>query len=214
MNVRYLFAALLVTTGVSAQAATITWNQWSSGTAGAMGPVAVGFSAGGNPAALVANYPSWTPASTWADGSVVDNGPAQSGGIIQLYGGTANVNTLTFSTAIINPVFAIWSLGNPGSSASFDFIGATPVFVAGGPNAEYGGSSISISGNSVSGKEGNGTVMFVGTYSSLSWTNPTYEGWYGFNVGMTAAVPEPETYALMLAGLAAVGFVARRRRMA
>lgn len=33
----------------------------------------------------------------------------------------------------------------------------------------------------------------------------------GFNVG---AIPEPETYALMLAGLGVVGFVARRRRSA
>ena len=34
---------------------------------------------------------------------------------------------------------------------------------------------------------------------------------FGSNDGLPAAVPEPETYALMLAGLGALGFVARRR---
>jgi len=31
-------------------------------------------------------------------------------------------------------------------------------------------------------------------------------------IAVTAAVPEPETYALFLAGLGAVGFMAKRRR--
>ncbi len=212
MNFKHLFAAVLVTAGVGAHAATITWNQWASNSAGTMGPVAVGFSAGGNPSALVSNYPSWTPTSTWSDGAVVANAPAPTDSIIQLSGGTSNVNILTFSTAVVNPVIAIWSLGQPGVTASFSFIGATPVYVAGGPNAEYGGSAISVIGNDVFGNEGNGTVMFVGTFNSLSWTNPLYESWYGFNVGMTAAVPEPGTYALMLAGLGVVGALARRRR--
>lgn len=212
MKLQPIVAAVLISAGVGAHAATITWNQWSSNTAGTMGGVAVGYSAGGNFSALIANYPSWNPVSTWADGAIVANAPASSGGIIQLLGGTGNVNTLSFATAVVNPVIAIWSLGNGGAAASFDFIGATPVFVAGGPSAEYGGSAISIVGNNVIGNEGNGTVMFVGTYSSISWTNPTYEGWYGYNVGMTAAVPEPETYALMLAGLGVIGLLARRRR--
>lgn len=212
MNFRYAVAAALVTAGAAAQAATITWNEWSSSTAGSMGPVAVSFSAGGNSSALVDNYPSWTPTPTWADGVKVANAPAASDGILNLFGGTANVNTLSFSTPVVDPVLAIWSLGQGGMQARFDFIGATPVLVAGGANTEYGGSSISISGNSVSGSEGNGTVMFTGTYSSLSWTNPVYENWYGFNVGMTAAVPEPESYALALAGLAIIGLFARRRR--
>ena len=30
--------------------------------------------------------------------------------------------------------------------------------------------------------------------------------------GMVPAIPEPETYALMMAGLGAMGFVARRRK--
>jgi PEP-CTERM motif len=35
---------------------------------------------------------------------------------------------------------------------------------------------------------------------------------YGGDLVATPAIPEPETYALMIAGLAAVGFIARRRK--
>ena len=42
-----------------------------------------------------------------------------------------------------------------------------------------------------------------------SGTGLSHAGFFGAPV---TAVPEPETYALLLAGLAAVGFVARRRR--
>jgi len=41
-----------------------------------------------------------------------------------------------------------------------------------------------------------------------------YSGAVLDNVSVTAAVPEPETYAMMLAGLGLVGVIARRRKMA
>ncbi len=41
-----------------------------------------------------------------------------------------------------------------------------------------------------------------------------HSSWVQIDGQMAAAVPEPETYALMLAGLAAVGFTARRRNRA
>jgi hypothetical protein len=42
--------------------------------------------------------------------------------------------------------------------------------------------------------------------------SPSIDAFEVANFTVTAPVPEPETYALMLAGLAAVGFISRRRR--
>jgi hypothetical protein len=214
-----LAALSLLLGGVGqAKAGMVSWNTWTSDSTGSMTvgstPITVTFSTS-NYHADVANYPSKTSASTYADG-VVKNAPASSNGIMQLDGGTSALNTLSFSTPLMNPVLAIWSLGAAGITASFVF-DATPVFIAGGPNAEYGGSAITVSGNTVSGAEGNGTVEFLGTYSSITWTNPQFEFWYGFNVGAQAvppaSVPEPSTFTLLGLGcLGLFGYGWRRRR--
>ena len=56
---------------------------------------------------------------------------------------------------------------------------------------------------------GAGDYYFKGSGTTLG----TQSGSYNFKMAI-APVPEPETYALMLAGLGAIGFVARRRKAA
>ena len=65
---------------------------------------------------------------------------------------------------------------------------------------------------------GNSLVLTWGAANSGSYylavgglTNGTQGGIYTGAISVTA-VPEPETYAMMLAGLGALGFLARRRR--
>jgi len=55
------------------------------------------------------------------------------------------------------------------------------------------------------------TRLFLGTMDGYQWANNS--GAFTLDVNyVTAAVPEPETYALMLAGLGAVAWFSRRRR--
>lgn len=209
---RSLFVVLLAVAG-SASADPIYWNTWTSASSGSLvanGEVIAVTFATANPHAAIANYPSWTPLGTFADGSIVDNGPVPANGIMQLLGGSSADNTLSFSTAVVDPVISIWSLGQGGGAASFVFT-ATPMLIAGGPSAEYGGSALLVSGNTVTGNEGNGTIQFKGSFASISWTNPIFENWYGFNVGVAAAVPEPSTAALLLLGLLPVALGLRKR---
>lgn len=60
------------------------------------------------------------------------------------------------------------------------------------------------------------TLLTAGSYSIVvSGTQTPGAASYAGNLAVVAApVPEPETYALLLAGLGVLGFVARRRRQA
>ena len=205
-------SALIVVGSASvASADVVTWTTWNSASSGTAGPITVTYA--GPAVSLQQPYPSYTPTTTFADGTIVNNAPLPANGILQIFGGNAATQTLTFSQAVVNPVFAIWSLGQTGIDASFVF-NQTPTFVSGGPNAEYGGTGITVAGNTVHGIEANGTVEFLGTFTSLSWINPVAENWYGFEVGFqsVAPIPEPSTWAMLILGFFGIGFMAYRRK--
>lgn len=224
---RAVLAGSLLLLAQQASAALISWTDWTAATPGAAGTASgtitlpdtstIGLTyngevAAGNRTVIDNSYPSWTPASTFSDGTVVSNNPPR-GDLIALRGGTQNVNTVTFASPITDPVMAIWSLGSGGAPASFVFQNATPTFIAGGSSAEFSGSPITVSGNTVSGSEANGVVQFHGTFNSLSWMNPQQEDYYGFTLGVAgrAPIPEPSTYAIMAAGLGLLVVGLRRR---
>jgi len=100
---------------------------------------------------------------------------------------------------------------NPG--AEFDLVGvAFPNWTQNGLTAPYG---------TLVGQFGSGDFFKVGTsYTGVATANKLklfyFDSNYGDNSGSikvrVTAVPEPETYAMLLAGLGVIGFMSRRRR--
>ncbi|MBX3110521.1 MAG: PEP-CTERM sorting domain-containing protein [Fimbriimonadaceae bacterium] len=220
MKVRLLLVAALGAIAATAHADPYSWIKWNSFTSNSAdgvittsnGATAVHLSGSVNN--VLSSYPSWTPVTSYRDGVVIDNAPyeGQAGSdhqIVQIL--TTGAYSLTFDKPVDHLAFAVWSLGQPGQAVRYTF-DQDLNFIAGGPGTEYGGQSITTGSNWLEGREGNGTVVFDGPFSTLNWDIDNPESWHGFTVGLKTAqsVPEPATMAVI--GLGSLALARRRKR--
>ena len=124
-----------------------------------------------------------------------------------------NTSTLTFGTAV-NYISFLWGSPDTYNLLTVNSAGASQTFDVSGTHA--GATSLGFA--STNGNQSfSQYVQFVGTgITSLVFTNtPGVDAFEAGNFDVAiAAVPEPETYALMLAGLGALSFISRRRKLA
>jgi hypothetical protein len=204
---KILAAGLLLAAANSAQAVTVTWASLTAQpdattVTGTVGGVGLTYSGS-------INFSQLNNAGTdyWVDGGYTQglvNRPVGTD-LISLNGG--GLKTITFAAPVTDVYLAFTSWN------AVDVTFSAPFTVVSQGAGYWGGGTFSVNGPS-DGFFGNGEVhgvlKFAGTFTSLSFTD-TSENWHGFTVGV-GAVPEPQSWAMLIAGFGLVGATMRRRR--
>lgn len=125
----------------------------------------------------------WMPKEPYISAEVENRPPSRD--ILQLSGGVSQVYKVTLSEPIRDPIMAIVSLGQPGIATTYNF--DSPLTIVSQGAGYWGGGATSLAllpNNILQGSEGHGTIRFVGTFATFSWTVPTPETWHGFTFGI------------------------------
>lgn len=220
----FALSILIAPTAASAQA----WTDWTGsdpvlapnnfvtaiGTVtGTLAGVTVTYTGGFVGAQLSGGTNYWNP-----DGAYTQNGLSAPNlnDFIQLNGATSG--TISFSSAVLNPYFALISVGRTNLPVTYDF-GSAAFTVVSNNNTDcaiWGCGSYTTLGNSLTGYEFSGTLQFTGLFNSITFSTDPEEYWHGFTVGAPveagtqSVVPEPATMSLLATGL--IGMAAARKR--
>lgn len=205
-----------------ASAAQVFWTDWTSLTLGtpgsATGVITLGDGSTVNvtysgevlsPSQISGDNNYWNPSDPYIN-SEVSNVPSTND-IIALQGQSSQeiLNTLTFSKALVNPYFAVVSLGQSWLNVSYNF--GQDFDIVKQDRGYWGGTSSSLAelaDDVLLGNEGHGVLRFNGSVDTISWTATPGEYWHGFTVGTAQAVPTPA----LLPGLIGMGIAAIRRQ--
>lgn len=204
---RIVLAGLLLGSATMAQAVTV---QWASLTAQPNATTVTGTVAGvGVTYTGSINFSQLNNVGTdyWVDGGYTQGVVNRPTGVDLISLNSGGLKTLTFAAPVkdVYLAFTSWNGNSPTFSAPFTVVSQGCGFWGCGTfNPNMAGTGFSTS------QEVHGVLKFSGNFTSLSF-NDSSENWHGFTVGI-GAVPEPQTWAMLIAGFGMVGATMRRRR--
>ncbi|MEP6765330.1 MAG: PEP-CTERM sorting domain-containing protein [Gemmatimonadaceae bacterium] len=240
MRNTFKFTALVAAVAMlttSDLASAQTWANWTSGNTGSgtmsgtLGSTTIAYSGGLDGYQLsdgITRTAGVTPSSNCSYAFYCLPQPYTSAGVVKptnsgfIQYTRTYTGTITFGTAVTNPLIAFISVGQPGAAVRYDFGGNAFTMLSSntGNAAAWGPGTYSVAGNVLTGNEFSGVIRLNGTFNSFNYSVLDAENWHGLTVGVQEVgvldsanvVPEPSTYALMGAGLLALGIAAGRRR--
>ena len=106
-------------------------------------------------------------------------------------------------------------MGDTSASGAYQGLAPSDIFTASAAGNNYWGTgSYTISGDDFIGREYNGVLSFVGSFSSISFSTNPGENWHGFNFASEKLSSVSEPTSLALFGLGLIGLAASRKRKA
>lgn len=204
----FVAASAMVASAANVQATHVLWADWSQrptvdAVTGTVGGVGVRYDGPLQFVQLGTGHTDfWNPTGYTQN---LVNRPVGTDLIALDVGGT---KTITFARPVKDVFMALTSWN--GVNVTFD----RPFTVFSKGPGFFGNGDFLVNGTSTGFfgfGEVHGVLKFAGTVTSLSFTD-TFDSWHGFTVGV-GAVPEPQSWAMLIAGFGLVGATMRRRRM-